>query len=95
MSKNVYLQLNLDGDKIKVCRQPQPSRPCIVSCRITTSALSKLMSLSTSIMLPYSSLASALLGRSIDLLYDSVTECPHQIALSIVENQDSTGKGSD
>lgn len=83
--KSVELQIKLDGDKIKVCRNPEPSRPCVVSCRISTSVFSKLMNLSTSIMIPYSSLASALLMRSINILYDSVKESPHQIALSVDE----------
>lgn len=83
--KSVELQIKLDGDKIKVCRNPDPSRPCVVSCRISTAAFSRLMNLSTSIMIPYSSLASALLMRSINILYESVMECPHQIALSVEE----------
>lgn len=83
--KQVELHLNLDGDQIKICRHPNPSRPCVVSCRISTASLSRLMSMSTSIMIPYSSLASALLMRSIDILYESLRECPHQLAVQINE----------
>lgn len=83
--KEVELHLNLDGDQIKICRRPDPSRPCVVSCRISTAAFSRLMSMSTSIMIPYSSLASALLMRSIDILYESLMKCPHQLAIQINE----------
>lgn len=89
--KQVELQLKLDGDRIKVCRHPDPARPCVVSCRISTASMSRLMSMSTSIMLPFSSLASALLMRSIDMLYESLKECPHQLAIQINEVDNSQG----
>lgn len=89
--KQVELQLKLDGDKIKICRHPDPARPCVVSCRISTASMSRLMSMSTSIMLPFSSLASALLMRSIDILYESIRECPHQIAIQINDVDKSQG----
>ena len=89
--KQVELQLKLDGDKVKICRHPDPARPCVVSCRISTASMSRLMSMSTSIMLPFSSLASALLMRSIDILYESLKECPHQLAIQINEVDNSQG----
>lgn len=89
--KQVELQLKLDGDQIKICRHPDPARPCVVSCRISTASMSRLMSMSTSIMLPFSSLASALLMRSIDILYESLKECPHQLAIQINEVDNSQG----
>lgn len=89
--KQVELQLKLDGDKVKVCRHPDPARPCVVSCRISTTSMSRLMSMSTSTMLPFSSLASALLMRSIDILYESLKECPHQLAIQINEVDNSQG----
>ena len=89
--KQVELQLKLDGDKVKVCRHPDPARPCVVSCRISTASMSRLMSMSTSIMLPFSSLASALLMRSIDVLFESLKECPHQLAIQINEVENSQG----
>ena len=89
--KQVELQLKLDGDRIKVCRHPDPARPCVVSCRISTASMSRLMSMSTSIMIPFSSLASALLMRSIDMLYESLKECPHQLAIQINEVDNSQG----
>lgn len=89
--KQVELQLKLDGDQIKICRHPDPARPCVVSCRISTASMSRLMNMSTSIMLPFSSLASALLMRSIDILYESLKECPHQLAIQINEVDNSQG----
>lgn len=81
--QKVELLLNIDGERIKVCRDPDAMRPCVVSSRLSQLRFSQLHSLSSSLMIPYSTLSSALLSKAIELVYESVKECPHQIALAI------------
>lgn len=81
--QKVELLLNIDGERIKVCRDPDQQRPCVVSSRLSQLRFSQLHSLANSLMIPYSTLSSALLSKSIELVYESVKECPHQIALSL------------
>lgn len=75
--------LDIDGERIKVCREPDSMRPCVVSSRLSQLRFSQLHSLSSSLMIPYSTLSSALLSKAIELVYQSVKECPDQMAISL------------
>lgn len=85
MKKHVELRIDFDKtgqERLIVARQTPPSgRPCVVTSRLTQSMYRKLRSMSDDLSIPYSTMASEILGQAIEYLWRRTSQCKDQLLL--------------
>ena len=85
MKKHVELRIDFDKtgqERLIVARQTPPSgRPCVVTSRLTQAMYRKLRSMADDLSIPYSTMASEILGQAIEYLWRRTSQCNEQLLL--------------
>lgn len=85
MKKHVELRIDFDKtgqERVIVARQTPPGgRPCVVTSRLTQAMYRKLRSMADDLSIPYSTMASEILGQAIEYLWRRTSQCNDQLLL--------------